>query len=132
MTGKKKITYSTNWMGVASTRWYIERGLTRKKLVTFTENSLSVKCGDNKPGDTFEVDEPIQRYSCGRLDVRGTGDPYGDEIGVPPMKEEDWYRFGDWLDNFSTHKMWNLEEIVKAYEQTNPPIQWYEKPRWES
>jgi hypothetical protein len=121
-----KCRYSTNWMGVANLNWYIERGLTKKKTITFTEDSLTVKHGKNKPGDTIEVDEPTVYYSCGRIDVRG-GDTdiyYGDEIGVPPMRSEDWGRFSDWLDTVETDFMWTLDQLVEMYERKNPKIRW--------
>jgi hypothetical protein len=123
---RSKCRYSTNWMGVANLNWYIERGLTKKTTITFTEDSLTVKHGNNKPGDTIEVDEPIVYYSCGRIDVRG-GDTdvyYGDEIGVPPMRAEDWGTFGEWLRTIETDSMWTLKEIVEEYEKTNPKIRW--------
>lgn len=125
-THNGKCRYSTNWMGVANLNWYIERGLTKKKTITFTEDSLTVKHGNNKPGDTIEVDEPTVYYSCGRIDVRG-GDTdvyYGDEIGVPPMRSEDWGRFGDWLDTVETDFMWTLDQLVELYERKNPKIRW--------
>jgi hypothetical protein len=112
-------------MGVANLEWYRKRGLLKKRTITFTEDSLSVKHGKYKPGDTIEVDEPIVYYSCGRLDVRGgdTG-PYGDEIGVPPMRSEDWATFGDWLDTVETDFIWTLDQLVMMYERQNPKIRW--------
>jgi hypothetical protein len=66
-----------------------------------------------------------QSYSCGRIDVRGIPDqPYGDEIGVPPMLSEDWRRFGDWLDDVQTMSVWTLQDLVAAYQQHNPKITW--------
>jgi hypothetical protein len=102
MSNKSKCRYSTNWMGPVALWWYEERGLLNDKR------------------------EITEHYSCGRLDVRG-GDTdiyYGDEIGVPPMRSEDWGTFGEWLDTFRTDTMWSLAEIVKEYEKTNPKIRW--------
>lgn len=99
---KSKCRYSTNWMGPGGLWWYEERGLLNDKR------------------------EITEHYSCGRLDVRG-GDIesiYGDEIGVPPMRSEDWASFGDWLNTFRTDTMWSLAEIVKEYEKTNSKIRW--------
>ena len=124
---RSKCRYSTNWMGVANLNWYIERGLTKKTTITFTEDSLTVKHGERKPGDTIEVDEPTVYYSCGRIDVRGgdTDTYYGDEIGVPPMRSEDWATFGDWLDDFRTDEMWSLSDLVEQYEQeSGRKIRW--------
>jgi len=65
-------------------------------------------------------------WSAGRIDCRGTGlDPmYGDEIGLRPMRTEDWRRLGDWLDDFTSETMLSLEELVTEYEKTNPKIVW--------
>ena len=98
-----KVRYSTNWMGPVSLNWYSDRGL----------------------------DYNTEPYSCGRIDVRG-GDlgPYGDELGVPPIRSEDWKRLSDWLDTFETDEMWEFRQVVWLYEKENPPIRWYETPEW--
>ena len=65
-------------------------------------------------------------YLYGRIDVRG-GDTdiyYGDEISVPPMRSEDWNRFGDWLRTVETDFMWTLDQLVEMYERENPKIRW--------
>jgi hypothetical protein len=89
-------------MGPVALWWYEERGLLDDKR------------------------EIIEHYSGGRIDVRGgdTESIYGDEIGVPPMRSEDWQDFGGWLDDFRTDTMWSLAEIVNEYEKTNPKIRW--------
>ena len=117
------VRYSTNWMGVANLQWYRDRSLTKRISKTLTEDS---QLTNRKAGDTFEYDEIIQEYSCGRIDCRGEDlGPYGDEIGVGPMKAEDWHRFGKWLNTFETDFMWTLEELVELYERNNPKIQWW-------
>ena len=78
-------------------------------------------------GDVVEFEEVTESYSCGRIDVRGTDNRYGDEIGVPPMRSEDWNQFGFWLDTFETDRMWTLAELTAEYEKTNPPIRWDSK-----
>jgi hypothetical protein len=40
------------------------------------------------------------------------------------MRTEDWRRFGDWLDDFTSETMLSLEELVDEYEKTNPKIVW--------
>ncbi len=117
------VRYSTNWMGVANMQWYKDRGLTKRVSKTLTEDS---QLTGRKAGDTFEHDEVIQSYSCGRIDCRGEDlGLYGDEIGVGPMTTESWNRFGKWLDTFETDFMWTLEELVELYERNNPKIQWW-------
>ena len=115
-------------MGVANLNWYRDRNLLSKRTITLSENSLTVKFGKYKAGDSIEVEEPIVSYSCGRIDVRGgdTG-PYGDEIGVPPMMDEDWYRFSDWLRIYETDDVCTLEQLVYVYELKNPKIRWAEE-----
>jgi hypothetical protein len=121
-----KIRYSTNWMGPVSMKWYKDRGLTKKMTLVMTENSLMVKHGDKQPGDTIEVDDIIENWAGGRIDIRGTGDPYGDELGLPIMHGEDYNRFSDWLDTFETDFIWTLDQIVELYERDNPKIRWAE------
>jgi hypothetical protein len=113
-------------MGVANLDWYRKRGLIKKRTVTFTEDSITVKLGKGKPGETIEVEEPTERYSCGRIDIRAVDYFYDSELGVPPMRDEDWYRFGDWLRTFETDDVWTLAQLVEMYERINPRIQWWQ------
>ena len=96
-----KIRYSTNWMGPVSLNWYKERG----------------------------IDYDTEPYSAGRLDFHNpTIDSiYPDEMAVPPMRSEDWNRFGDWLDTFSSDEVLTLQQTVVEYEQTNPKIRWWKE-----
>ena len=119
-----KVRYSTNWMGPVSMKWYRDRGLVRVETHTQEEDS---KFTGRKAGDQYELELITQSYSCGRLDVRGTGDPYGEEIAVPTMTSDDWARFGNWLDTFETDDIWTLAQLVELYERTNPKITWDEQ-----
>jgi hypothetical protein len=101
--------------------WYRKRGLTKTETVVLEKDS---SFNNRKAGESVEMEKITEQYSGGRIDVYGTGDPYGEEIGVPPMKTEDWNRFGNWLENFRTTTMLSLEELVAEYEKTNPAIQW--------
>ena len=56
---------------------------------------------------------------------------YGDEIGVPPMRSEDWGRFSDWLDTVETDFMWTLDQLVEMYERKNPKIRWADEREFE-
>ena len=118
------IGYSTNWMGVINMQWYIDRGLTKRVTQTLTEDS---KLTGRKAGESFEYNEITQKYSCGRIDCRGIGlGPYGAEISVPPMTEQDWGRFSRWLKNVETEWLWTLKDLVMFYEVENPKITWAE------
>jgi hypothetical protein len=109
-------------MGVANLQWYRDRGLTKRVTKTLTEDS---KLTGRKAGESFEYDEVIQSYSCGRIDCRGEDlGQFGDEIGLPPMLAEDWGRFSKWLSTFETDFMWNLKDLVELYERNNPKITW--------
>ena len=116
-----KIRYSTNWMGPASMQWYRDRGLVRTETHTQEEDC---KFTGREAGDQYDLEVITQQYSCGRLDVMGTGDPYGEEIGVPAMTSKDWARFGNWLETFETDAVWTLDQLVELYERTNPKITW--------
>ena len=121
------ISYSTNWMGPISLDWFRERGLTEKKTRVVTEDSVLVEMG-RKVGDVLEYDEVTTYYSGGRIDIRGVPDePYGLEYGMAPMHGEDWNDFGDWLESFQTHELWEFEKLIACYESaSNTKIRWAE------
>ena len=108
-----KIRYSTNWMGPVSIDWYKRRGLTRPAFMRFKDQDV----------ETVEITE---QYSAGRIDVRD-GSEYGDEIHLPPMRNEDWHRFSEWLETVETDDVWTLDQLVELYERANPKITWSEK-----
>ena len=117
------VRYSTNWMGVINMQWYIDRGLTKRVTKTLTEDS---KLTGRKAGESFEYNEITQSYSCGRIDCRGEDlGPYGEELSIPPMTDQDWGRFSKWLNTFETDAMWKFEDIIELYERANPKIEWW-------
>ena len=121
--GKMSIRYSTNWMGVINLKWYEDRGLLKRVKRALTEDSVLT---GRKAGDVVEYPEITQEYSCGRIDCSGDGlGPWGAEIGVDPMKAQDWVRFGTWLDTVETDDLWSMEDLVELYERTNPKIEWW-------
>jgi hypothetical protein len=101
--------------------WYRQRGLTQVEQKVAAEDSMLYNTGD-----TYTTETITQHYSAGRLDVSGIADnPWGDEIGVPPMLSSDWRAFGRWLDDVQTCSVWTLQDLVEAYEhQTNTKITW--------
>lgn len=108
-------------MGPASLDWYRARGLTQTEKRVATQDTMFYNVGD-----AYETETITTSYSCGRIDVRGVPDePYGLEIGVPPMLTSDWQRFGRWLDDTQTMSVWSLDNLVAAYEyQTGNRIIW--------
>ncbi len=120
------VTYSTNWMGPVSMKWYSDRGLTRKVSEVLEEDQ---KFGDLKAGDTWTYDEITTNYNCGRIDIRGL-DPekfYSgcDEYSLSPMHREDWNALSDWLDRLSGEKVVPYESLIMLFE-----AQYGRKIRW--
>ena len=117
------VRYSTNWMGVANMQWYRDRGFT-KKVAKVIEKDCAIT--DRKAGDVIELEEITESYSCGRLDFwNPTIDSmFPDEMGVPPMRSEDWHSFGAWLDTFSSDDVLNLQQLAELYERTHAKIRW--------
>lgn len=116
-----KVRYSTNWMGPVSLSWYRERGLLKTVEEILEKDSIFT---NRKKGDKLVYEEIIEQWAGGRIDVRGTGNPYGEELGLPIMHGEDFNRFSDWLDTFETDFIWSLDQIVELYERANPKIRW--------
>ena len=50
----------------------------------------------------------------------------GMSIHLPIMHGEDWNDFGDWLESFQTHELWEFDDIIKLYEDVSG-----RKIRWE-
>jgi len=70
-------------------------------------------------------------WAGGRIDVYGS-EEYPDEIGLPIMHVEDYGKFSEWLDSFTSIAMWTLEELVLLFEkQTKIHIRWFHTPYWE-
>jgi hypothetical protein len=120
-----KVRYSTNQMGPWHLGWYSKRGLTRMVKKTLEKDS---PISDKKAGDVIEYEEITEHYAAGRIDFNNTLEPdsiWPDEMGVPPMRAEDWRSFGDWLHTFETDFPWTLAQIVELYERDNPKIRWW-------
>ena len=115
------IRYSTNWMGPVNRQWYKDRGLTKRTTHTLKEDS---QLTGRKAGESIEFEEITECYSAGRIDIYGTGERYSPEIGLEPMRSEDWNDFSIWLETFETDDIWTLDQLVEMYEKTNPKIRW--------
>lgn len=92
---------------------------------------MSIKYSTNWMGplNLNWIKEHGDNWASGRVDVYG--DRHESEIGLPPMDNKDWHRFSHWLDDITTDRIYNLEELVKWYEKTNPKIIWLRTPEWE-
>jgi len=107
-------------MGPVSLSWYRTRGLTQTETKVATENTMFTTVGES-----FTSESITTHYSCGRIDVHNVpGEPYGDEINLPPMLSTDWAMFSNWLDTIETASVWSLNNLVEAYQQHNPKITW--------
>ena len=112
------ITYSTNWMGPVSTRWYEERDIPFVMKKTSGKLLPAVKYKDY-----------LESYSAGRIDIYGLdeGEHWGgkSEYGVAPMLTEDWNKFGDWLHNMQTEELWSYEKLIEHFQYYNKAeIRW--------
>lgn len=112
------VRYSTNWMGPVHLQWYEDRGLTVARQITVL-------------GETVEVTDITQRYSTGRIDIRGVdagGEFIEDEYGLAPMKSEDWELLSNWLDSVDTDFVWSKEDLLANFERfIGRPIVWSER-----
>ena len=113
------ITYSTNWMGPVSTRWYEERDIPFELRMTSGKFIQPPR----------EYKHYLESYSCGRIDIRGLDEEenYGGwgEYSVAPMRTEDWNDFGDWLDELETYELTTYEELIDQFEHHNgKSIRW--------
>ena len=118
------ISYSTNWMGPCGMWWFRENGYTKMVTKTLEKDSL---VSDHKAGDVIEFEDITEYWYGGRIDIYGTGDPYGDEMGLPIMDGPSYKGFSEWLEKFETETVWNLDQLVEEYEKTNPKIRWHDE-----
>lgn len=120
------ISYSTNWMGPAGMWWFRENGYTRTVTKVLEKDSWY---SDAKKGDTIEYEDITEYWYGGRIDIYGTGDPYGDEMGLPIMDGPSYKRFSEWLETFETETVWTLDQLVEEYEKSNPTIRWHKEKK---
>lgn len=114
------ITYSTNFMGPISTQWYVRMG------IPYTEVTEANRFAE---GGTLTRKVFNKMYMGGRIDVRGTDDPYGLEIGVPIMEAESWNELQQFLWTFTSKEVLTLQQIVQALEdETGFSIVWFKEP----
>jgi len=104
------ISYSTNWMGPISTRWYDERNIPFEMKKTSGNILLPV----------VEYKDYLESYSCGRIDIRGLDEEeyysgWG-EYSVAPMRTEDWNALSDWLDDLTTTELWDYDMLISIFE----------------
>lgn len=123
------ITYSTNWMGPAGMWWYRENGFTKLTTKTLDNDSALT---NRKRGDVVEYEEVTEYWYGGRIDVYGLDtEEYWcgtSELALPIMDAKSWSGFSTWLRSFESTRFYSLQELVTAYETTNPAIRWFAVP----
>lgn len=124
------VSYSLNWMGPISLKWYTERGLTHivKKVVT---EDMRFYPKQLKVGDVWEYEEIAAHYACGRIDIRDSskeGYDGWDEYGVRPMTAESWGALAAWSRSLKTEEVVEYSRLLEMFEeQTGHKIQWWEE-----
>jgi len=116
------VTYSINWMGPVSTKWYEDRDIPFEMRETSGEILPKV-----------EYKHFLESYSCGRIDIYGLDyDKYyagRDEYSLAPMKTNDWNYLGDWLDNLETEQRLGYTSLIQQFEEyLGRDIQWFDEP----
>jgi hypothetical protein len=73
------------------------------------------------------INEYGSHWSGGRIDIYDVpGEDYPIEYSLPLMRTEDWNDFGDWLESFQTHELWEFDDIIKLYESASGrKIRWW-------
>lgn len=118
------ISYSTNWMGPAGMWWFRENGYTKMVTKILEKDSPLTNA---KKGDTITYEDVTEYWYGGRIDIYGTGDPYGDEMSLPIMDGPSYKGFSEWLENFETETIWSLDQLVAEYEKTHNKIRWHDE-----
>jgi len=113
------ISYSTNWMGPVSTRWYEDNN------IPFEWRETSGKILPKAKYKHF-----LESYSAGRIDIYGLDESehWGgkSEYGVAPMRTEDWNALSDWLDEMQTEEVVGYYRLIEMFEQqTRHKIEWW-------
>ena len=116
------VTYSINWMGPVSTRWYEERNIPFE--MRETSGKLLPK---------VEYKHFLESYSCGRIDIRGLDEERyycgQHEYGLAPMKTNDWNYLSDWLNNLETEQRLGYTSLLQQFEEyLGRDIQWFDEP----
>lgn len=113
------ITYSTNWMGPVSTKWYEDN-----------EIPYVLKKTSGKVLPVTEYKEYTESYYGGRIDIYGLSeeDHWGgrSEYGIGLMKGESWNKLSDFLDNYKTEDLVSPDVLLDAFEkETGHSIEWW-------
>lgn len=122
------ISYTTIFMFPITIDWYRERGLTELKKRT-VDTDFSSKLRNLPIGSEYQEEMLTTHYCGGRIDIRGLdGDVYDcgeHEYHLPPMREDSWYLFREWIEKLETEELWEYPKIIRVFEEeTNHKIDW--------
>jgi uncharacterized protein YecA (UPF0149 family) len=115
------VTYSTNWMGPVSTKWYEDRN-----IPSVTRSFIHTRTGEE-----VIYEEYAESYSCGRIDIYGLDEQEywcgRHEYGLAPMRTEDWNKLQDWLDQLETEELIGYHRLIEMFSMmTQTNIRWAE------
>ena len=115
------ITYSTNWMGPISTRWYEDR------RIPFEWKETSGKIFEKTQYRHY-----LESYSCGRIDIYGLDEQEHwcgrSEDSVAPMRTESWNLLSDYLDDYESSELVSYEDLIEDFEtRSKHKIEWWVK-----
>ncbi len=113
------ISYSTNWMGPISTKWYEDNNI--PYVIKETSGAIL---------PIAKYKEYDQSYSAGRIDIYGLSeeDHWGgkSEYSVGVMESESWDHLTEFLDTYKTEDLVSPDTLIDAFEkETGHKIKWW-------
>ena len=91
-------------------------------MITYSTNWMG-------PINSEWIKEHGDCWSAGRIDIYGVpNERHPIEYGLPPMHNEDWANFSEWLDDFETERLFSFDELIAQYEQeVGTVIRWWKE-----
>jgi hypothetical protein len=106
-------------MGPTTLRWYEDNNIP----YTIEKAWLLGKCHEYK--------KYVTEYCGGRVDVHTCNTdeyPFGIEYGISIMEQESWDKLKQWLNNLSTDRVLEKQELLDMFEEQNKhKIKWFKK-----
>jgi hypothetical protein len=112
------IKYSLIRLGPNDWDWYKQRGYIGTQ--TFT-HPVDIPENNIVAGTTYEMEVINTACSYGVINLLTEGVPFH-QVDVPPMNTGDWTEFGLWLSALETDRAFTFQELVDAYQVSNPQI----------
>lgn len=120
------ISYSTNWMGPVTTRWYEDNN-----IPMIEEERVYSSFMKSKAGETYISRTPSITYACGRIDIRGLDEQEyydgGCEYGLGVMETESWNILSDFLYDYESSDLMSYDDLINHFEtKSGHKIKWLE------